>query len=126
MDTAYLIFPDETRIDVEVARTDEGRERGLMFRDALGDHEGMLFPFDVPRRYGFWMKDVRIALDIIWLDAAGRIVWMEPNAQPCAGESCPMYWPGKKASFVLEVAGGFVERHGVAIGDTVRITLPLR
>jgi uncharacterized protein len=123
MDTAYVIFRDGTRVDVEVARSDEERERGLMFRDTLAEQEGMLFPFDVPHRYGFWMKDVRIALDIIWLDAAGRIVCMEANAQPCAGESCPMYWPERKASFVLEVAGGFAERHGVAQGDTVQITL---
>jgi uncharacterized membrane protein (UPF0127 family) len=121
-----VIFGDGTRVDVEIARTDEERERGLMFREALGEHEGMLFPFDVPRRYGFWMKDVRIALDIVWLDAAGRIVFIEANAQPCAGESCPMYWPEKKASFVLEVAGGFAERHGVALGDTVKITLLLQ
>jgi uncharacterized membrane protein (UPF0127 family) len=126
MDTAYVIFRDGTRVDVEVARTDEERERGLMFRDVLAEQEGMLFPFDVPRRYGFWMKDVRVALDIIWLDTAGRIVCIEANAQPCAGEACPMYWPEKKASCVLEVAGGFVERHGVALGDTVKITLLLR
>ena len=121
MSSSYVIFRDGTRVDLEVAQSDEQRERGLMFRDSLPEHAGMLFPFDVPRRYGFWMKNVRIPLDIIWLDAGGRIVWIAPNAKPCASEPCPMYVPEAKASFVLEVVGGFAERHGVAVGDTVQL-----
>lgn len=119
--TAYVIFPDGTRVDVEVAQTDEARARGLMFRDTMDEHHGMLFPFQLPRRYGFWMKNVRFPLDIIWLDAAHRIVSIAERAKPCLEEPCPMYLPDTDASFVLEVVGGFVERHGVAVGDPVEI-----
>lgn len=119
-----MIFNDGTRVRVEVADTDEARARGLMFRDALDDTEGMLFCFESPRRYAFWMKNVRIALDIIWLDSAARVVWIVSEAPPCHADPCPMYRPGMDASFVVEVRAGFARDHGVAIGDTLEITAP--
>jgi uncharacterized membrane protein (UPF0127 family) len=119
--TAYVIFADGFRVEVEVAGTDVARARGLMFRDHLDEREGMLFVFQVPRRYGFWMKNVPIELDIIWLDAQRRVVWIVRNAPPCVSEPCPMYVPDASASYVVEVAGGFVAKHGVALGDAVTI-----
>jgi uncharacterized membrane protein (UPF0127 family) len=118
----YVIFQDGTRVRADVADTEEARARGLMFRETLSEDEGMLFTFDRPRRYGFWMKNVRVALDIIWLDDRGQVVWMVESAPPCEAEPCPMFVPEAKASFVVEVAGGFALRHGVAVGDTVRIS----
>jgi uncharacterized membrane protein (UPF0127 family) len=119
--TAYVIFANGTRVAVEVAATDEARARGLMFRDTLADSDGMLFVFEVARPYGFWMKNVRIPLDIIWLDDAGRIVWIVEEAPPCTKEPCPIYVPDARASYVLEVAGGFARTHGVAAGEVVTI-----
>jgi uncharacterized membrane protein (UPF0127 family) len=116
-----VIFGDGTRVDVEVADSEAARARGLMFRERLAESEGMLFPFDLPRRYGFWMKNVRFPLDIIWLDANRRVVWIAQRAQPCSDDPCPMYVPDVAASYVVEVAGGFAQRHGVAVGDTVKI-----
>jgi uncharacterized protein len=119
--TAYVIFADAFAVQVEVAETDAERARGLMFRDSLDEREGMLFRFEVPRRYGFWMKNVRFPLDIIWLDATRRVVWIVERAAPCASDPCPMYVPGAEASYVVEVIGGFVAKHGVAPGDAVTI-----
>jgi uncharacterized membrane protein (UPF0127 family) len=121
LSTAYVIFGDGTRIRAEVADTDEARVRGLMFRAALGEHDGMLFVFDRPGRYPFWMKSVRVPLDIIWIDESCRIVWIVDSAPPCTREPCPMYDPPADASFVVEVAGGFVRRHGIAIGQAITI-----
>lgn len=121
MTSAYVIFQDGTRVRVDVAETDEARARGLMFREALAEDEGMLFTFDRSRRYGFWMKNVRMPLDIIWLDERGHVVWMVQSAPPCEAEPCPMLVPDAKASCVVEVTGGFARRHGVAVGDTVTI-----
>jgi uncharacterized membrane protein (UPF0127 family) len=123
-DADYVIFRDGTRVRVEVAATDAARARGLMFRERLAEDEGMLFTFDVPRRYGFWMKHVRVPLDIIWLDAGGRVVWIVESAPPCPAEPCPMYAPRVEASFVVELAAGFARRHGIAPGDTVTIRRP--
>jgi uncharacterized membrane protein (UPF0127 family) len=119
--TAYVIFPDGFRVAAEVAATAAARARGLMFRDSLDERAAMLFPFDLPGRYGFWMKNVRIPLDIIWLDARGRVVWIVERAAPCTTEPCPMYVPEAEASYVVEVIGGFVQAHGVAVGDSVAV-----
>jgi uncharacterized protein len=122
--SAYVIFGDGTRLSVEMAETEAARGRGLMFRDALADDAGMLFVFDVPGRYAFWMKHVRVPLDIIWLDDASRVVWIVENASPCDADPCPIYEPPDEASMVVEVAGGLTRRHGVTVGDAVAIRLP--
>lgn len=117
-----MIFADGTRLTADVAETDETRARGLMFRETLADDEGMLFVFEVPDRYRFWMKNVRMPLDILWLDVRGRVVWIVESAPPCDADPCPAYAPRAKASSVLETAGGFARRHGVAVGDVLSIT----
>ena len=119
--TAYVIFADAFRVEVDVAETEAARARGLMFRDSLDERHGMLFRFDVPRRYGFWMKNVRIPLDIIWLDTRGRVVWIVESAPPCASDPCPMYVPDADAWHVVEVVGGFVAKHSVALGDVITL-----
>jgi hypothetical protein len=124
--TAYAIFGDGTRVALEIAATDDARERGLMFRDRLDDGGGMLFTLDGPGRPAVWMKNVAIPLDIVWLDADRRVVWIVARAEPCPAEPCPIYEPGADACSVLELAAGFVDRHGVAIGDAVALTLPPR
>ena len=121
---AYVIFGDGTRVRVEVADTYPALARGLMFRDPLADDEGMLFMFDIQGRHGFWMKNVRAPLDIVWLDRASRVVWIVESAPPCRADPCPVYQPPVDASCVVEVAGGFVRRHGVAVDDMVTISLP--
>ena len=69
-----VVFPDGTRVRVEVADTEATRQRGLMFRDTLAPNEGMLFVFDASGFYPFWMKNTLIPLDILWLEADGRVV----------------------------------------------------
>ena len=55
-------------LQVDLALTDEEKARGLSGRESLDEDEGMLFVFDVPGNYGFWMKDMNFAIDIIWLN----------------------------------------------------------
>ena len=119
-----MIFEGGTRVRVDVADTEAARARGLMFRDPLAEDEGMLFVFDRAGAYAFWMKNVRAPLDIIWVDESQRIVWIVQAAPPCPSEPCPTYAPPANASFVVEVTGGFVRRHGIAIGDTVAVSPP--
>jgi hypothetical protein len=65
---------ERERFDVEVARSDAQRARGLMGRSALGPREGMLFVFDRDQHLDFWMKDTRIPLSIAFLSAEGKIL----------------------------------------------------
>ena len=62
---------------MEIANTDASRERGLSSHTALLDNQGMLFIFDKPGNYGFWMKDMIFPIDILWIDANFKIIDIE-------------------------------------------------
>src|SRR5687768_13879918 len=64
-----VILPDGFVVSVETVADDESRAQGLMYRDQLDPAAGMLFFFPREGEYPFWMKNTRIALDIIWIDA---------------------------------------------------------
>lgn len=114
-----VVFPDRTRVTVEIADTDAARQRGLMFREKLGPTEGMVFLFDEPGYHAFWMKNTLIPLDMIWLDDQQRIVGLLDWVPPCKADPCPSYTaPGSPiASSVVEVQAGFIKRHAVKVGD---------
>lgn len=101
---------------VEVARNRFEQAQGLMFRRAMGEDEGMLFPFDTPRRASFWMRNTVIPLDIIFIGADGRILNVAANTVPYSEE--PILSEGK-ASAVLELIGGRAGQLGIKAGDKV-------
>ncbi|MDT8448761.1 MAG: DUF192 domain-containing protein [Wenzhouxiangellaceae bacterium] len=106
---------------VEIADDDSERARGLMFRDQLADSAGMLFiwPRAAPR--AFWMRNTRIALDIVYIGPDLEIVGWSLDTPPCRTRNCPSYPSGAPAQYVLEVNAGEMERLGVELGDAVRI-----
>jgi hypothetical protein len=112
-------LPNGARIQCEVMIRPEDMARGMMYRDSLAPDRGMLFVHTQPGAYTYWMHNVRIPLDIIWMDAARRIVEMSPNTPPCqkAAAECPHYGGGVESSVVLELAGGSIARHGLKVGD---------
>jgi uncharacterized membrane protein (UPF0127 family) len=77
----YVIIAG-VRLSVEVADTPAERGRGLSGREMLPENSGMLFVFDTPGRYGFWMYGMKFPLDIIWIDERLRVVYFVENAQP--------------------------------------------
>ena len=108
----------DCRIKVEVADTPGAREKGLMFRENLPENSGMLFIFDEEASAGFWMKNMRIALDMIWIDSNKRIVDITKNALPCA-DDCPSIFPKSPVKYVLEVNSGFTDAHNIVVSDRV-------
>src|SRR3989338_3067456 len=119
----------ETCVQAEIADTPAQRQKGLMYREALLEDQGMLFIFEEEARHGFWMKDVNFPLDIIWLDKDGKAVDIKPGLQPCQEvcgpfkdghieKSCASFFPADKALYVLEVNSGFSAKHKIRIGDT--------
>jgi uncharacterized membrane protein (UPF0127 family) len=104
-------------VAVELARTDAERMKGLMDRTELGADAGMLFLFDETGLHEFWMKSTLIPLDMIFISEDGRISGIVPRAVP--GDLTPRS-AGGPSRYVLEVNGGWAERHGVRVGDRVR------
>src|SRR3989344_45500 len=94
-------------IKVELVLTEREHERGLSGRSELKENEGMLFVFDYPGVYSFWMKDMNFPIDIIWFAEDLKVVYIKKDARP---ESYPeTYKPFKDAKYVLEVVSGFSE-----------------
>ena len=110
----------DAKIELEVARTSEQKEIGLMFRDCLDDNRGMWFPFENQRRGAFWMRNVPIALDLILLDG-DRIVALESQLLPCTTALCPLYEFDVSFDSAIELKGGRAKELGLEVGDLVSI-----
>jgi uncharacterized membrane protein (UPF0127 family) len=107
-------------LEAELANTRASRELGLSGRASMGDNEGLLFAFDKPGRYGFWMKDMQFPLDIIWINENGIVVSIERGLTP---ESYPKIFMNQaEASYVLEINAGLAERFGLYLGSKVKMT----
>lgn len=119
---AVAIMPSGADYSLEIAADAASRERGYMFRDKVGPGEGMLFVFDHAGRYGFWMKNCRTRLDIIWLDEKLRIVDMALDRPPCPTDGeCPTLEPIGPARYVLEFAAGAAVKNKLERGDRIFI-----
>ena len=104
-------------ITVEIARTDEERSKGLMYRKKLPDGEGMIFVFDRDQKLSFWMKNTSIPLSIAFIASDGRIVEikdMYPNDLNSVLSS-------RSLRYALEVPQGWFQRANVKPGDVVKI-----
>jgi uncharacterized membrane protein (UPF0127 family) len=106
---------------LELALTPEDQAQGLMFRENLPEKTGMLFVFAEPAPHHFWMKNTMIPLDMIWMDEAGRVVFVSANTPPCTADPCPTYGPSAPARRVLEIAGGKAAKEGVNVGDVLKL-----
>jgi uncharacterized protein len=117
-----LLAPDGTQralVNVEVANTPAARELGLMYRKHLDKDAGMIFVFPAPDRLSFWMKNTEIPLDMIFADGAGKIVGIVENAEPFSEKPLGV---GGDSLYVLEVNGGFAQRHRVTPGDRLKFS----
>ncbi len=106
------------QVAVEVADDDREQAAGLMNRTLAGDGEGMLFVFPGTARRAFWMRNTPASLDLLFLSPELRLVAVVPNAEPMSDR---VLSPKVQAQYVLEVPGGFTERHGVTLGAQLRI-----
>ncbi len=111
------------RFSVEIADTTDKQALGLMFRDEMAADHGMLFIFPNEAPRSFWMKNCRIALDIMYFDKDLNMVSASLDTPPCRVSQCPSYPSIAAAMYVLELNAGVAERLGVGPGS--RMTLDL-
>ncbi|MCD9029646.1 DUF192 domain-containing protein [Luteimonas sp. BDR2-5] len=111
------------RYTVEIADTDAARARGLMFRDQLADGHGMLFIHDSEAPQAYWMKNTRIALDILYFDNERRLVSQQRDVPPCSGGNrCPSYPSRAPARYVLELNAGEARRIDLQDGAVLQFS----
>jgi uncharacterized membrane protein (UPF0127 family) len=104
-------------VRVEIADTAAARELGLMYRRHLAEYAGMLFVFKQSQQLTFWMKNTEISLDMIFADADGTVVGIVADAEPFSERQLSV---DGNSQYVLEVNGGFAQRHGIKPGDRLQ------
>ena len=115
------VVVDGREFKVQVADSHSERQRGLSDQGALANDEAMIFIFEEPGLHGFWMKDMKFSIDIIWIDENLRVVHVEKNISPSSYPES--FIPSVDAKYVLEVYTGQAEAQGIGLGDPVRLNL---
>lgn len=124
--TSYTKNPSVTIKDktfyVDVAKTDQEKEKGLSVYDSLPISRGMVFPFEKADYYGFWMKNMKFPIDIIYI-RQGKIVDIFKNVPPpkSINDTLSIVKPRETSDTVLEINAGLSDRYGYKIGDYVKI-----
>lgn len=113
-------------VPIEVVSTPELRAKGLSGLTFLDQNSGMLFTFDSQNvTPNFWMKDMKIAIDIFWIKN-GKIIKIDKNIKPPADgtqdSKLTIYSPGQPIDFVLEVNAGYSENNNIQVGDAVDLS----
>ncbi len=108
------------RIELEVAETPDQRATGFMFRAQIPDNRGMLFPFAPPRPVQFWMRNVQLPLDMVFL-RQGEVVAVAADVPPCTATPCPTYGPSEEIDQVIELRGGRAAEIGLQVGDRIDV-----
>lgn len=114
----HKVYVDSSLVWVEIADNEESRGKGLMWRDAMPQDQGMLFVFPNPEYQSFWMRNTYIPLDIAFIDANWKITdihHMEPIVDTV------YYQSTVPVPYALEVNQGWFAKHGVRVGDKIRL-----
>ncbi len=119
--TRLVTLPGGQQVRAETMIDPRDQARGMMFRDSLAADRGMLFLHRELGNYPYWMYQVRIPLDMIWMNSDHRVVEIAADVPPCKTDSahCPTYGGHFRAQYVLELAGGMAAKYGIKAGDTL-------
>lgn len=123
---ATVQTPDGFTIFAEIANTPDQRSTGLMYRTRIAPDRGMIFTFPEPGSWTFWMKNTKMALDILWIDEKGKIVHIQHAAPICERNDnlCPRYRTNIPAILVLELGAGQAKKLNLKQGKKLEISWP--
>ena len=121
LNSQVITLPGGGQIRAQVVMTQGEMESGMKFREALPQGRGMLFVHTKPAPYVYWMSNVKVPLDIIFMDSSRRIVEISADTPPCTKKpaECPVYGGHNSEQFVLELRAGEAQRLGLRRGHTL-------
>lgn len=118
-ESAPYVMVHGEKMFVEIAKDAAAVQKGLSGRASLSKDRGMLFIFEQPARYRFWMPDMHFPIDIIWIEG-GRVVDLDKSVSPEFDPLAPRFYsPERPVRYVLETNSGFAESAGIVAGDTI-------
>ena len=113
--TDSLVFFDKYKFAAETASTPSRKTRGLSGRKTFPKNHAMLFVFSDNTYNGFWMKDMYLSIDMVWLDENRNVVHIEREVDPNTFPK--VFGDHKKSKYVLEFESGTSEKIGIKIGS---------
>ena len=116
-----ICIEEKACFEIEIANTSEKRISGLSGREFLEENKGMLFVFPEESMPGFWMKDMKFSIDIIWINRDLEIIDIDKNQIPCEEKNCIILHPTSNILYVLELNSGLSERYGFEIGNKISL-----
>lgn len=118
--TVSTIKVGDESIRIEIADTDAERAQGLSGRAMLEESHGLLFVFENPGMYGFWMKDMLFPIDIIFLDVNLKVINVYEGVEPSTFPT--LFYPLVHTKYVLEINSGEASRVGIDTGVQVSLS----
>jgi uncharacterized membrane protein (UPF0127 family) len=109
------------KIYLKIAETQKEQMEGLMYIKNLPEYQGMIFLFPQAEKRTFWMKNVNIPLDMIFLRKQ-KIMSIQKNVSVNSGDKNPLYRSFYKSDAVIEVNGGFCDKYGINQGDFIYLS----
>jgi uncharacterized protein len=110
---------NETNLKAEVANNPVTRAKGLSDRAYINKDQGMLFVFLETDIYGFWMKDMKFPIDILWINENQKVIGMQKNVSPNTYPTS--FYPPNPVKYVIETPGGFSDLHSIKVGDPISL-----
>ncbi len=102
---------------VEIADKPDAKSRGLMFRQTMPADQGMLFIHEKDGERMMWMKNTYLSLDMIFIEANGRVHRIAERTKPFSEDSVLSQGPVRA---VLELNAGQAAAIGLKVGDVVK------
>jgi len=118
---SYFVIVKNKKIIVSIARTKPELMKGLMYIDNLPEDKGMIFLFQEPDYKAFWMKNMKIPLDILFI-YKDKVVTIDKEVPFCKKDPCPVYESKYKVDKVLELKAGFCKKYNVKTGDKIKLS----
>ena len=103
-------------VDIEIADNDQERNQGMMYRTSMSYDRAMLFIMEYEREQSFWMRNTKMSLDILYVNANYEIVTIYKHTQPFSESAIPSF---KRAKYVVETAAGFCDKYGIEEGNFI-------
>src|SRR5579864_1045083 len=119
--TSDITLPGGRVIKTEFVYDTASALRGMQFRSSIAPDHGMLYAHRTPGKYGYWMFQTLIPLDMIWMDPKHNVVEIVESAPPCKtpATQCPHYGGSEVAQYVLQLGAGMARKYSLKVGDTI-------
>lgn len=108
--------------NARIAATEASRANGLSGVETMKPNDALILVFPNDDEWGIWMKDMKVSIDILWLNSSKEIVYIVKNASPELGET-KTFSPNDPARYVIELPAGSVQEIGVGVGDKAEFTM---